>query len=92
MDSDDTSIETWTDQEHAAAVKSLQDASWYALITIDQEGKIQILDAQPGAISCHSKHCALSMLESFAKLQRKVSECEMHALCHDSDNGPEDDD
>ena len=70
----DTPIETWTDQQHAAAAKSLQDASWYALVTIDKEGKIKILDGQPGAVSCHSEHCALVMLEGFAKYHREEFE------------------
>jgi hypothetical protein len=69
-----TPIETWTDQKHAEAAKSLQDASWYALVTIDQEGKIQILDGQPGAVSYHSEHCALVMLEGFAKYHREEFE------------------
>jgi hypothetical protein len=71
----DTSIETWADQQHAAAAKSLQGASWYALVTIDCEGKIQILDGQPGPISRHSEHCALVMLEGFAKMHREALEC-----------------
>ena len=70
----DTPIEAWTDQRHAKAARSLQDASWFALITIDQEGKIQILDGEPGAVSCHSEHCALVMLEGFAKYRREEFE------------------
>ena len=70
----DTQLEAWNDQQHAKAAESLQDASWFALITIDKEGKLQILDGEPGAVSYHSEHYALVMLEGFAKYRREEFE------------------
>jgi hypothetical protein len=42
MDSSKYSLEQWTEQQHAEAVESLGEASYYALVTVDKKGKVQL--------------------------------------------------
>jgi hypothetical protein len=86
---DNYSCEQFQEQQHAEATELLQDASFFVLITVDAKQRIKILDDIPGDISFHDLHCAFSMLERFAKMNRKNLECERHALHHDSKEEPE---
>jgi len=73
-------IDQWQEQQHARAIDDLRNASRFIVGTIDSEGRIRVLDGQPGASSFASDDALLGAMESMLAHERRIQR--EHELGH----------